>query len=101
MNLLFLHVSLESIHPSVPGPIADPIVRQAYVAAYDRRLRHPAWTAEHLTLASLRRSGLESTAGSEAGDRQKSTFMEDESLPAIFRARLKDYFRSGYDRGHM
>lgn len=25
------------------GPIADFIQRQAYVAAYDRRLRHPAW----------------------------------------------------------
>jgi hypothetical protein len=29
----------------LPGPIADPLVRQAYVAAYDRRLRHPAWVS--------------------------------------------------------
>ncbi|KAI0057129.1 hypothetical protein BV25DRAFT_1460950 [Artomyces pyxidatus] len=77
-----------------PGPISDQLVRKAYVAAYDRRLRHPAWTAEHLTLASLGRSP-------EGGDRQKSTFQEDESLPVTFRARLQDYFRSGYDRGHM
>jgi len=28
---------------NTPGPIADPIIRKAYVAAYDRRLRHPAW----------------------------------------------------------
>ena len=26
-----------------PGPISDLLVRKAYVAAYDRRLRHPAW----------------------------------------------------------
>ena len=26
-----------------PGPISDMLVRKAYVAAYDRRLRHPAW----------------------------------------------------------
>ncbi|KAG6854985.1 hypothetical protein C0991_009808 [Blastosporella zonata] len=79
-----------------PGPIADPLVRQAYVAAYDRRLRHPAWTAEHLTQASLK-------PGKQADgvDRSKSNFIEDESLPVPFRARLKDYFRSGYDRGHM
>ncbi|KAG6812763.1 hypothetical protein H0H92_000678 [Tricholoma furcatifolium] len=76
-----------------PGPIADPLVRQAYVAAYDRRLRHAAWTAEHITQASLKSSG--------GVDRSKSNFIEDESIPSLFRARLKDYFRSGYDRGHM
>ncbi|KAG6879043.1 hypothetical protein C0992_005668 [Termitomyces sp. T32_za158] len=76
------------------GPISDTLVRQAYVAAYDRRLRHPAWTAEHLTQASLK-------PGKDSGDRSKSNFIEDESVPIPFRARLKDYFRSGYDRGHM
>ena len=27
------------------GPISDELVRQVYVAAYDRRLRHPAWVS--------------------------------------------------------
>jgi endonuclease G len=55
-----------------------------------------------LTLASLGKSSLEDKAGkSETGDRGNSTFQEDESLPAPFRAKLQDYFRSGYDRGHM
>ncbi|KAF7800258.1 hypothetical protein EIP86_011505 [Pleurotus ostreatoroseus] len=85
-----------------PGPISDLLVRKAYVAAYDRRLRHPAWTAEHLTLASLGKSPLEpAPTGNEAGDRSKSSFSEDQSVPALFRAKLQDYFRSGYDRGHM
>ncbi|KAF8275206.1 hypothetical protein EI94DRAFT_1560458 [Lactarius quietus] len=85
-----------------PGPVSDQLVRHAYVAAYDRRLRHPAWTAEHLTLASLGKSPLETPpADGETGDRGKSSFHEDESLPVPFRAKLQDYFRSGYDRGHM
>ncbi|EMD38664.1 hypothetical protein CERSUDRAFT_113839 [Gelatoporia subvermispora B] len=85
-----------------PGPLSDQLVRRAYVAGYDRRLRHPAWTAEHLTLASLGKSALEGAPpADEAGDRGKSAFTEDESIPALFRAKLQDYFRSGYDRGHM
>lgn len=85
-----------------PGPLSDQLVRKAYAAAYDRRLRHPAWTAEHLTASSLGRSGSgKGSSESEKGDRQKSQFKEDEQIPLPFRARLQDYFRSGYDRGHM
>ncbi|KAG1749113.1 uncharacterized protein EDB91DRAFT_834654 [Suillus paluster] len=85
-----------------PGPIPDFLVRKAYTAAYDRKLRHPAWTAEHLTLASLGKSTPQPPSGGDgSGDRSKSTFTEDESLPSMFRAKLQDYFRSGYDRGHM
>ncbi|KIJ17089.1 hypothetical protein PAXINDRAFT_111817 [Paxillus involutus ATCC 200175] len=84
-----------------PGPVPDLLVRKAYTAAYDRRLRHPAWTAEHLTLASLGKSALAPASNDETGDRSRSTFAEDESLPVAFRAKLQDYFRSGYDRGHM
>ncbi|KAF8310205.1 hypothetical protein DL93DRAFT_2157954 [Clavulina sp. PMI_390] len=89
-----------------PGPVVDLLSRKAYAAGYDRRLRHPTWTAEHLTAASLGRgpaapSDEEGGGGKTKGDRSKSAFMEDESIPLPFRARLQDYFRSGYDRGHM
>jgi hypothetical protein len=57
-------------------------------------------TAQHLTLASLGRSKLQE-GPSEGGDRSKSVFAEDESLPLAFRAKLVDYVKSGYDRGHM
>ncbi|KAF8589960.1 hypothetical protein K439DRAFT_1628168 [Ramaria rubella] len=83
-----------------PGPIADLLARKGYIAGYDRRMRHPAWTAEHLTRTSLGYPALEPVESS-GGDRSKSTFQEDEELPVTFRARLADYFRSGYDRGHM
>lgn len=84
-------------------------------------------TAEHLTSANLGKSKLSealplpSTASESStsayaealikkqeerqkipkGDRSNSTFKEDTDLPEMFRARLEDYFRSGYDRGHM
>ncbi|EFX00164.1 mitochondrial nuclease [Grosmannia clavigera kw1407] len=75
-----------------PGPVSDLAVRSALVSAYDRRLRNPHWVAEHITAASLE---------SREGDRQNSTFVEDEAMPEAFRARLRDYFRSGFDRGHQ
>jgi hypothetical protein len=55
-------------------------------------------TAEHLTAASLRPPPADPSG---PVDRGKSKFVEDEDLPIPFRARLADYFRSGYDRGHM
>lgn len=67
--------------------------------AYDRRNRIPAWTAEHLTAASLKRPPTaEGGDGKGKGgvDRSNSTFREDGEIPALFRAHLLDYFRSGY-----
>ncbi|KAK9373209.1 uncharacterized protein V1513DRAFT_449764 [Lipomyces chichibuensis] len=76
-----------------PGPHIDVDFRQEYITAYDRRMRNPAYVIEHITPQSISRT--------EGVDRKKSTFTENESIPLKFRARLADYFRSGYDRGHM
>ncbi|SCU95626.1 LAMI_0F03092g1_1 [Lachancea mirantina] len=75
-----------------PGPIHDLQNREEFVSCYDRRTRMPYWVVEHVTAASLKNRN---------GDRKNSFFKEDEIIPDSFRARLKDYFRSGYDRGHM
>lgn len=75
-----------------PGPVADLATRTALVSSYDRRLRNPHWVVEHITPASL---------SLRDGDRKHSVFVEDHAVPDKFRARLKDYFRSGYDRGHQ
>ncbi|KAI6019614.1 hypothetical protein F5J12DRAFT_966975 [Pisolithus orientalis] len=80
-----------------PGPVPDLLVRKAYTVAYDRRYRHPAWPPS----ASLRCCRRPLSDGSENGDRSRSSFTEDDALPVPFRAKLQDYFRSGYDRGHM
>ena len=75
-----------------PGPIADLATRHSLISSFDRRLRNPSWVAEHITPESLDQSN---------GDRKHSYFAEDPSVPEKFRGKLKDYFRSGYDRGHQ
>jgi endonuclease G, mitochondrial len=75
-----------------PGPIADLRPTPSLTSSYDRRTRNPFWVAEHITPESL---------SVKSGDRKFSTFYEDGSIPEPFRARLKDYYRSGYDRGHQ
>lgn len=75
-----------------PGPIHDLQNHQEFITCYDRSTRNPYWVLEHITKDSLRRR--------DGVDRKKSIFKEDETIPMKFRARLRDYFRSGYDRGH-
>ena len=75
-----------------PGPVADTIAALPLHGAYDRRTRNPAWVAEHITPQSVAMNNA---------DRKHSAFTEDQTIPDAFRARLGDYFRSGYDRGHQ
>lgn len=75
-----------------PGPISDLHPTLSTISAYDRRNRNPMWVAEHITPSSLAVSH---------GDRRHSVFTEDDTIPSKFRAKLLDYFRSGYDRGHQ
>ncbi|CAI6334527.1 unnamed protein product [Periconia digitata] len=75
-----------------PGPVADLRPAASLTSSFDRRTRNPAWVAEHITPASL---------AAHNADRKHSVFVEDVSIPEMFRAKLKDYFRSGYDRGHQ
>lgn len=75
-----------------PGPVNDLRPGLSIMSSYDRRNRNPHWVAEHITPASL---------ATNSGDRRHSNFVEDETIPSKFRAKLHDYFRSGYDRGHQ
>ncbi|CAO3566046.1 unnamed protein product [Mortierella alpina] len=75
-----------------PGPVNDFFAREGYVASYNRQFRHPNWVAEHLTVESLKPS---------EGVGRGNVFKEDESVPELYKAKLTDYVRSGYDRGHM
>ncbi|VVE46048.1 Nuclease [Pandoraea cepalis] len=54
--------------------------------------RTPLWSAEHLSAAGLRDARQISRV---------NNFHAESRLPADERAELRDYVRSGYDRGHM
>ncbi|WP_082012924.1 DNA/RNA non-specific endonuclease [Belnapia sp. F-4-1] len=63
-----------------------------YSVLYSGISRTPLAAAEHLTHARIK----------EAQDlRREGAFHEEERLPPDQRARLGDYARSGFDRGHM
>ncbi|KAI8821809.1 uncharacterized protein EV422DRAFT_527077 [Fimicolochytrium jonesii] len=89
-----------------PGPVSDLLYRTAYVGSYNRSLRNPNWVAEHLTARSVAANPgvaglLEAALDEEKPDRQKSAFREDQQIPRLFRAHLKDFVGSGFDRGHL
>ncbi|EXJ69448.1 endonuclease G, mitochondrial [Cladophialophora psammophila CBS 110553] len=75
-----------------PGPIADTLATPSHLSSFNRFTRNPHWVAEHFTAQSLLLNN---------GSRRNSVFYEDLSIPSMFRAKLSDYFRSGYDRGHQ
>lgn len=75
-----------------PGPVHDLESREEFISCYNRQTRNPYWVVEHITPESL---------AARNADRKNSFFKEDELIPDSFRGKLKDYFRSGYDRGHQ
>lgn len=78
-----------------PGPVSDQAIRDEFVSFFDRRTRNPHYVIEHITAQSL------GYTANPPVDRKSSVFREDPSIPQMFKARLTDYFRSGFDRGHM
>ena len=65
---------------------------EAFAVLHSGISRTPLYSAEHLTRANLNAAGKLS---------RKDSFHPESALPAQDRAELKDYARSGYDRGHM
>ncbi|CAD5234369.1 unnamed protein product [Bursaphelenchus xylophilus] len=64
-----------------------------FVLSYDRKTRTAHWVQEHLTPDRLEYD--------PSVDRSKCTFKPDETIHPFFRSLNEDYFRSGYDRGHL
>lgn len=68
------------------------IVKPNYVLGYDTRLRNARWVFEHLNRDLVQTS---------KSDRMECKFTEDNSIHRFFRSTNEDFFRSGYDRGHL
>lgn len=65
--------------------------RRAYASMYDPNLKVPIWVAEHLNSSTIKGSA----------NREGLDFVQDPLVPAIYQASHHDYYRSGYQKGHM
>lgn len=66
---------------------------QTFAVYHSEKTRTPLWAAEHLTRSAMHQA--------EKMRREGNEFREEESVGAHYRAWLRDYVRSGFDRGHM
>eukprot|EP00124_Ichthyophonus_hoferi_P005317 Ihof_evm2s739 gene=Ihof_evmTU2s739 len=66
--------------------------KESFVLSYDRRFKTANWACEKLTAAQL---------AEHNANRRHCRFHEDLTENELFRAKLADYRRSGYDRGHQ
>jgi endonuclease G, mitochondrial len=80
-------LSIASILPEA----IPPLHRSCYSIGYDTRNKNASWVYERLTADDLRGNV----------SRDHCQFKEDDRIPDIFRATLKDYKGSGFDRGHL
>ncbi len=65
---------------------------QAFAVLHSAATRTPLYSAEHLTAAGL---------SNARGLPREGEFHPEDALPESERAELRDYARSGFDRGHM
>lgn len=65
---------------------------EAFAVLHSGVSRTPLWSAEHLTVDSVAQARRM---------KRKNTFHAEDKLPEAERAELRDYARSGFDRGHM
>lgn len=68
------------------------LCNNAFATMHSGLTRTPLWSAEYLTQASVR---------SARSQYREDVFHPDGRLPASERAELRDYARSGFDRGHI
>jgi endonuclease G len=87
----FQGISPDIVNPKMKAETRE-LCFERFGVVHSGVTRTPLWSAEHLT-----RDGL-SAAGKMV---RENSFHAEGRLPARDRAELRDYSRSGYDRGHM
>ena len=78
-------------NPKLPARTQE-VCFEAFAVLHSGISRTPLYSAEHLTRANLVAAKTLS---------RKDSFHAESALPTQDRAELRDYARSGYDRGHM
>jgi endonuclease G, mitochondrial len=73
-------------------PKSHELCMHSFGVLYSGLTRTPLWSAEHLTRGRIQQAHEQV---------RRNAYHPEVSLPAIERAELKDYSRSGFDRGHM
>jgi len=73
--------------PSIDGQV---IIREGYALLHDGNKKIPLWVSYHLT-----KQDLTGTTG------RTDNFRPDPQIPSNNQAKLSDYYKSGYDRGHL
>eukprot|EP00922_Rhytidocystis_sp_ex-Travisia-forbesii_P041522 GHVS01062018.1.p1 GENE.GHVS01062018.1~~GHVS01062018.1.p1 ORF type:complete len:355 (-),score=40.74 GHVS01062018.1:1041-2105(-) len=82
-------------YPCPPLPSQENLLlRKGFLCSVSYRTKVPNWVAEKL-------SSTEETPPEVQGDRSRSRFVADQDVPPMWRAKLSDYERSGYSRGHL
>lgn len=75
------------------APSSRELCNSRFAVLHSGVTRTPLYAAEHLTRGSI--------AAAQAHDQRDNRFHPDTRLRVVDRARLDDYARSGFDRGHM
>eukprot|EP00123_Amoebidium_parasiticum_P015455 comp22980_c0_seq1/m.36560 comp22980_c0_seq1/g.36560 ORF comp22980_c0_seq1/g.36560 comp22980_c0_seq1/m.36560 type:complete len:306 (-) comp22980_c0_seq1:735-1652(-) len=66
--------------------------KEGHILSYDRKAKTAHWVCERINRQQLQQRNAERSA---------CQFFEDMTEHELFRAKLNDYRRSGYDRGHL
>lgn len=66
------------------------LCRDGYVVGYNYQTKEASWVAFKLTKSKVANKL-----------KRDDKFKEDGDIPFVYRATLDDYYRSGYDRGHL